>query len=490
MFDGVAMLIYLSIVYVWSLKIGPLGRDYACMAAPAQHLPFLAAQLFTLEMRLFGTWVVGYHLVNLILLFGCMLCLYQLVRLAGKGPYWFGTLAGALFMANPVHSEAVLNLSGVGDLLPCLFALAALWAYAAHSTQPTRKKMAVAVILFALAALPHRQNLSLIFALILFEFIIKERGERCFMRLTPFVVLALAAEAIHVDMLRMENLHPARMFAPLYFIFYPLGYLPETARNFHEKPWLGWLAAGVVLIILWLIQRKAKRPAILFGLTAMFAVRLFQGGQFIDPVHLVGGGQLLLANALFNVAFVAMFHRMMAPPQWRHPIVSFTTILCIVFFALEIRSECAWRHASRYVESFQTQAEEDTDVSGKTLGLVLDYQYFLGAPLCLSDAVAHDTPFSRALPVRPLLPLHYDKAKPIRAEILGWSPDTATVRLNRASPLEAVPWPYELAREGGKQTTEWTVLETRAVRDDSLTVSITPRTDMLPRPLTLPETPQ
>ncbi|MCX5771469.1 MAG: hypothetical protein NTZ09_14540, partial [Candidatus Hydrogenedentes bacterium] len=155
------MLIYLLIVYAWSLSLYPLGRDYAALADPTS-LPPIAGKLFAWEIRAFGGSPYGYHAVNLVLLYGCMMALYRFVRLAIPGPFWLGTLAAALFMANPVHSEAVLNLSGVGDLVPAFLALLALVAYAQHRAGPRGWTGVLALAAFALAVLPYRQNVMLI----------------------------------------------------------------------------------------------------------------------------------------------------------------------------------------------------------------------------------------------------------------------------------------------------------------------------------------
>src|SRR5689334_5940682 len=109
-YDAIAMLIYLILVYGWGLWIYPLGRDFGHLANAGADLPIVARHLFAGEMRLFGANPAGYHLVNMALMYACMLLVYHFVNLSVRGLWWFGSLAACLFMANPVHSEAMHHL--------------------------------------------------------------------------------------------------------------------------------------------------------------------------------------------------------------------------------------------------------------------------------------------------------------------------------------------------------------------------------------------
>lgn len=481
-YDVVAMAVYTLFVYSSGLFVYPLGRDYDVLAAPADTLPFLVREMFIFEANTFGAGPAGYHVVNIALLYGCMLCLCSLVHKTVQGPHWLGTLAAVLFMANPVHAESVLNLSGVADLVPCLFALAALLAYASLVDKPRYWKWVAAPALFALAVLPYQGNVFLIAVLVLYEFLMAARENRRLVRLIPFAVISLVGGFyFHRAPLAAADFIPARAVSPLYFLIYPIGFLPETARNFHESPWLGWVAGAMVLAILYLIHRKAQRPVMVFGILSAVAVRMFQDGRSIDPVHLVGGGQLLLANALFNIALVALFFRIMDHPKWRTTVVLGTTLLCAVFFVLQIRANLAWHHAGRQVELFQRRAQ---DLAGARangpLGILPDYQYYRGAPLCLSKAIAHDTVFSKAVPAIPLLPLHYDIEKRMRVAIHDWSDKGGTLIVDGKRPIDVAVWPYTLSLEGAVHETDLIRFELTRVEDDGFTISIRARDKSFP----------
>ena len=489
--DAVMMLVYTSIVYAWGLPAHPLGRDYEALATQGENLPILAGTLFRLEMAWFSDWAVGYHLVNLVLLYACMLLIYFLTNLTVRGLWWFGTLAAVLFMANPVHTEAVMNLSGVADLVPCLAALAALTACAYHAWQPGRRLFAFSLALLATASLLYEANAYLFLVVLLLERIITDPSKRDRKRLIPWLMIGACGLVWHREALVAGGVDPAGMFSPLYFLFYPIGFLPETARRFHEHPWLGWVAAGVVIAILALVCRKVRRGHVLFGLLAMAAIRLYPGADPIDPVHMVGGGQLLLANALFNIALVGLFFRIMDSIKWRVTTVWLTTMLCIVFFVMQVRANVLWRRAGDEVRAIQQWAEQRADEA--PLGLLPDYRYCAGAPMCLKEAISYDTPFSKAVPTVSILRLHTDKPASPNVHLRSWSPESGgELAVTGLRPIDLAPWPYALSREGVVVAWGGTEARLAEVRDDGFTIALTPRPGAkgtLPK-VTLPALPE
>jgi hypothetical protein len=469
------MLIYLGLVYVWALNVYPLGRDYALLASRGEGLPFPVNRLLAWEIGTFGTWRPGYHAVNLALLYACMACLYWLMNRVVRGPLWLGTLAAALFMANPVHTESVANCCGVVDLVPGLLALIALAAYVENGRRQRPWSAVLAPACFALAVLPFRENAFLILAITLVEALVLRDTSRRATRLLPAILIAIAGWCTWAATFTRQSFDPARMFAPLYFVFYPLGFLPQTAQAFHARPWLGWVAAAAVLGIVFLIYRKARRPAILFGLLSMVAVRLAQGEHLIDPVHLIGGGRLLLPNALFNVALVALFYRIMDHPKWPRPVILLTTLLCVIFFGMEIRSVTTWRHAAAEVRRFQAAVAADPPG-----GVLPDYQYCHGAPMCLSESIAYNTAFSRAWPCVSILPLHYPATSRTTVTVDLWSPTEGTITIRGQRPLDLIGFPYNLTQPGACQTTEAASVEVVSVDQDALSLRVVPKQAPLP----------
>ncbi|MFA6240830.1 MAG: hypothetical protein WC655_07880 [Candidatus Hydrogenedentales bacterium] len=396
-FDAVMMLVYVLIVYVWALRAHPLGRDYAILADPTGSIPGVSGHLVSACVDAFGSFAAGYHLVNIALLYACMVCMYRFVNLAIGGPWWLGTLTATLFMSNPVHTESVLNLTGMVDILPTLAALLFLVSYASNAAKPSPVSLVLSLTFFILAVALFPENGALVIVAIAYEWIVVPTERRSLGRVALFAVLSTIGFGLHgAALLESVSALPGRL-ASLYFLFYPIGYLPETVAFFRSNPWAQWLAAAVAVLLLALTCRAARRPAILFGLLAMAAVRIAPDQRAIDPVHLVGGGQLLTANVFYSLALVALFYRIMAHPKWRFPMVSLTTLLAAAFFALQISANVDWHRAGKEVRAFQSAVEKEASLSPEApVGVLPNWRYVGWAPMCLSESIAHDTPFGKA----------------------------------------------------------------------------------------------
>lgn len=194
-----------------------------------------------------------------------------------------------------------------------------------------------------------------------------------------------------------------------------------------------------------LVLRKAQRGSILFGLLAMCVLRVSSESQPVDLVHLVGGGQLLLPSAMYHVAFVALCLRIMENERWRTTMVSATTILCAIYFGMQINRDFAWRSASQTVQRFQQEAA--AQASEKPLLVCPDYQFYKGAPLCLSDAISQDTLFSKALPCQAAAPMHYFPANEMQVSFhpTPWPDEGGEIAIKGKRPIDVACWPYASA---------------------------------------------
>jgi hypothetical protein len=322
-----------------------------------------------------------------------MIAIFYLMRLGHQGPWWLGTLAAVLFMANPVHTESVANLCGMIDLLPCFLALTALAVYMLTVRSGSFRWLLLAVPLTVLATLAAPENAGLALVCALFETVCaSDSARKRIMRLAPVLLAVLGASLTHGKAMFAHDGNVAAMFGPLHLILYPIGFLPITARYIQEIPVLGWLMAVPVVTLIALIYWKARRPMILFGLLAMPAVRIFGGGRPFEPVHLIGGGQLLLANAFFAIALTALFHRIMDHPKWRRLTVSGTSLLCLIFMVVQMHALVQWRSAGNLLRDFHTQLrmmknETLEPVFEEALLISPDIHYVEGAPVCLSASL-------------------------------------------------------------------------------------------------------
>ncbi|XP_014216647.1 transmembrane and TPR repeat-containing protein CG31690 [Copidosoma floridanum] len=142
----------------------------------------LCVATYRLNYLLGGLEPLGYHLVN-VLLHG--LCTGLLVRIARRllpGQRLAQAVAGLLFAAHPVHTEAVAGVVGRADLLACLLAEAAFLAYLGYRgpearTRPARLlRLGAALALSLLATLAKETGIASLALCLLWELSLGPRG--------------------------------------------------------------------------------------------------------------------------------------------------------------------------------------------------------------------------------------------------------------------------------------------------------------------------
>lgn len=97
---------------------------------PLDELRPLFALSFKLGLLLHGPQPAGFHATNLLLHALCCLLLIDLLVVVTAGRWATAVAAGLLFAVMPAHSEAVAWVTGKVDLLPTVFYLATLGAFA------------------------------------------------------------------------------------------------------------------------------------------------------------------------------------------------------------------------------------------------------------------------------------------------------------------------------------------------------------------------
>ncbi len=446
-FDCIAMLAYLLAVHVWGLGIWPLGRDYSVLAEPAAWLTTPEQVFLALQMQVFGGNPLGYQVVNLALLYAAMVCVYFLVNTMLKAPRWFGTLAATLFMANPVHLEAVLNVTGGAmDLLGPLLGLLALALFVHGTDRPRTPWLEAAAATGLVAIWTNPVNIAVAMVAGLHAAVNStpsaRRSPAVWASAGALVVWSLWRLPAALE--RTEPL-PDTLLAS-FTVLYPLGLLPETTRRLLDHPALFALSGIVIAALVVLVYRKVRHPAMLIGIAGMLIASVIAFRRPVDPYHLVGGGQMVLAAAFAALGLCAVFARMNAHPKWHRPTVYLTTVVCIVLFGMTISGTVAWRDAGREVRAFQADAA--LTPPEETLCVAPDWQYWNGAPLKLSHSILFDTPFSRRVPHEAVLPLNRPARAAMHAEVRAWSMSEGIIAIPSGDVLNQAVYPYHLTAPG------------------------------------------
>ncbi len=403
-----AMFAYLGIVYLYGLLLHPLGRDYALMGG-AVEMPRWATLILQAQMTVFGGFFPGYYLCNLLLLYVCMVCIFFLTRFVVGGPWWLGSLAAVLTMAHPLKSDAVLHATGAVVLLPVVVLLLVLTLQAATLYYDDPRYRYAALGWFPLALFLSPASLPLLGVMGLLGYchphVCARQPWHCAIITT---VYAIASAIWWHEIWATWTWDFGQRFGALLLVFYPIGLMPETTARFIEYTVLGWITAFLVVGLLLGVVWRTKSKALGLMLLGAVFLRFTPLEQRVDWVHLLGGGTMILPIALCAVAFSAFCLAVMQHPKWRRPVVFMTTLLCVVFFIMQISAIHHWRTAGFWVRSLQAAVQEEKMGAPTFTPFFLfpDLQYYRGAPYQPAAGLRYDTPFSQHTDFLALLPLH------------------------------------------------------------------------------------
>lgn len=115
---------------------------------------------YAIDHSIWGLNVFGFHLTNVILHILAAICVYWLILIVFKDKMLAG-IASILFVAHPLHTEAISYMSGRPDPLASLFLLLAVIFYVKQTAAPKRYYPAACVLSFALALLSREASLIL-----------------------------------------------------------------------------------------------------------------------------------------------------------------------------------------------------------------------------------------------------------------------------------------------------------------------------------------
>jgi tetratricopeptide (TPR) repeat protein len=141
---------------------------------PMMHLAYM------LDYHLFGLKPFGFHLTNILFHILSTIMVYFLTVELFKDKS-FGLLAGLLFALHPIHTEAVIWIAALPELLVTFFYLLSLYLYLKAETAATLSKkihLAISLLCFLLALLSKEMALTLPLILIVYEHIYRKRAWR------------------------------------------------------------------------------------------------------------------------------------------------------------------------------------------------------------------------------------------------------------------------------------------------------------------------
>ena len=308
---------------------------------------------YIVDYSLCGLNVSGYHLTNVILHIAVALAVYWLVLLIfGSLPLSFFT--SMLFVAHPVHTEAVSYISGRADILSALFILLFLIFYIKNTCQLNLKSYILMLSSCVLAFLSKENALVIAPLLLLYHYIFRRRIRWWFF-LTPLII-SLFYLLLRPVRLVSFSFGPAMIIKriPGFFaafadylkiLLLPVNLHMEYGNklfNIIQPQVLSGLGAFFLLLFLALRKRGAKR-VISFAILWFFAALL--PTTSIYPVHsfYMAEHWLYLPSIGFFLILGWGLALLYEKKNWRFAALGLAACLLSLYSYLTVKQNNYWR---------------------------------------------------------------------------------------------------------------------------------------------------
>jgi len=182
----------------------------ANLVSGGRYRPFTLI-MFAIEWQIFGKAPAVGHFIN-ILLYGLLgIMLYKLLEIMllrkkdNDDIRMLVLMTCLLFIAHPIHTEAVANIKGRDEIMTFLGAVIALWAAFKHKYSPNIKWLATLIISFFIALMSKENAITFLAIVPLsFLFFTKENMGGSFKRLWPFGLSTFVFLFIRFSILGMD----------------------------------------------------------------------------------------------------------------------------------------------------------------------------------------------------------------------------------------------------------------------------------------------
>ena len=267
-----------------------LARIWIRLGAVSQYYP-IAHSAFWFQHKLWGHWMPGYHLVNILLHAFCALLLLKILKQLEVPGAW---LAAAIFALHPVEVESVAWISELKNTLSTVFYFGAAVAYLDFDRTRQRKLYVIALTLFGAGLLSKSVVASLPAALLVVFW--WKRGTLSWKRdmrpLVPFFLVGIVSglftawverkfigaegEAFEFTFIQRGLVAGRAIWFYLYKLCWPANLVFIYPRwNVSQAVWWQYLfpAAALLLVAgLWALRRRWRGPlaALLFFVGTLF----------------------------------------------------------------------------------------------------------------------------------------------------------------------------------------------------------------------------
>jgi len=353
----------------------------------------LLLSIFALEWHWWQTWVTGWHTVAVSVHILAAVTLYYLLNRLFKRNL-LALLVALIFVAHPVHNEAVVYVNSMGDSLASLLVLSSLLLYTRfrQSQKPAyaSRSYYASLFLFVLAVMSKETGFILAGLLPLMDFLLLQEKKSLWVRVQktaaavwPLLGLALTYVLLRATVLNFSNsfnfydhasnaftTHPSIRIMTFFkamtqytgFLFFPYQLRVERALPWARSLW-EWDVVTGGLIVAALLGAAFKywktKPWLTFGI-GWFFIAITPASNILVPINAVIYEHFLY---LPMIGIVLIFVYSIVDWAEKHRATStLLKIMCVVlaaFCAVNIHRNLDWRTSIGFYEQLVTYRPDD-----------------------------------------------------------------------------------------------------------------------------------
>ncbi len=352
----------------------------------------LLLTIFATEWHWWHNWVYGWHTVSIGVHILAAVTLYFLLnRLFARN--LLALLVALIFVAHPVHNEAVVYVNSMGDSLATTFVLSALLLYTRfrQSKKPAwiSRSYWASLLVFPLGILSKETGFVLVGLLPLTDFLLLSKAKSFWGRVGqtlaatwPFIIMGIIYIIMRGTILNFSNsfnfynennvftTHPTIRLMTFFkvlvqytgFLFFP--YQLRVERDFHlaQSPmeWdviVGGLLVGFMIFCAFKYWRT--RPWVSFGV-GWFFMAIAPTSNVLVPINSVIYEHFLYMP-MIGIVLIVVFLSLEAAEKYHliPTLLKIIAVIMVIFCAINIHRNLDWRTSIGFYEQLITYRPDD-----------------------------------------------------------------------------------------------------------------------------------
>ncbi|MFH1867411.1 MAG: tetratricopeptide repeat protein [Candidatus Omnitrophota bacterium] len=354
--DNVYIRDWNHIPQIFTQSIGQGAGKFSRSYRPLQVFSYL------IDFSLWKTDIRGYHLTNIILHIMVVLGLFWLISILFKDSL-LAFIASILYMAHPIHPEAIAYISGRADPLASIFMLLSFILYIKSINSKNIIVLVSMAFSFALALLSRES--SLIFPVLILAYHLSFKRKLALKEFSliagaAFLYIAVRLTALSYMFSKMPSSAPLLKRIPGFFVaitsymrllIFPFGLHMEYGAKVFSMLNLKAISGLSILVFLIIYALKKRRDNTLISFSILWFLAALLPSSNIYPVNAyMAEHWLYLPSMGFFLAAAYFLNKFYRKNEFKVLSVLIITGLLIFYSFLTIKQNTYWREPIPFYE--------------------------------------------------------------------------------------------------------------------------------------------